>query len=70
MSEANEVNSFSIDLSNRWTLDKALAYVKDRPQPEHFSLTWLINQLPAGVSIELPRITETFRDLNARIENQ
>lgn len=63
-------DSFSIDLSNRWPLAKALEYVKDRPQPEHFSLTWLMNQLPDGVLIEFPRTTETFRDLNAETEKQ
>ena len=54
-----------IDLRNRWTLEQAMEYVKDREQPEHFSLTWLIGQLPDGVGIEFPRVTETYPDLNA-----
>lgn len=53
-------NSFSIDLRNRWTLEQALAYMANRPQPEHPSLTWLMEQLPEGVTIEFPRITEIF----------
>lgn len=58
-------DSFSIDMRNRWPLAKALAYVKDLPQPKQPSLTWLIEQMPEGVVIEFPRITETYRDLNA-----
>ncbi len=63
-------DTFQIDLSNRWPLQKAMEYVKDLPHPKQFSLMWLMNQLPEGVSIEFPRTTETFVDLNAREETK
>jgi hypothetical protein len=56
-------------MRNRWPLPKAMDYVKDRPQPKQFSLTWLMSQLPEGVTIEFPRVTETFVDLNAEVSD-
>ena len=62
-------DSFSINMRERWSLGQALDYVKDRPRPKHAGLTWLINQLPKGVVIEFPRVTETYPDLNAQNES-
>lgn len=64
--QPSSLTTITINMRERWTPERALAYVQGRERPAGgFTLTWLIEQLPAGVVVELPRVTTVWVDLNA-----